>query len=268
MARSTLARHRTVSTRQLFLRDRTDGGGGGGAGSGTETGNNGGSGSGSGSGAGSGSGSDDAGSSGGTGGANSGTGGDGDKGFPEGTPLEQMTVEQQRNYWKHYARHHEQRANQRADYDQQKADAEKWREAQRSQMTPDQRAIEEAREAGRAEAAAAAATDQVQNLLRVALGGRGVTGEALDELVAAANPSAFITDGKVVADKVTSYAARIAPATGQTGGGQNGQQQNGQQQRHGAGGHRGTGAGKPDVTDTRNAMERALGRRPKSSTGA
>lgn len=31
----------------------------------------------------------------------------GDKGFPDGLPLEQMTAEQQASYWKHYARKHE-----------------------------------------------------------------------------------------------------------------------------------------------------------------
>jgi hypothetical protein len=32
-----------------------------------------------------------------------------DKGFPDGTPLERMTVEQREAYWKHYARKHENR---------------------------------------------------------------------------------------------------------------------------------------------------------------
>lgn len=32
-----------------------------------------------------------------------------DRGYPEGTPLEQMTAEQQAAYWKYYARQHEQR---------------------------------------------------------------------------------------------------------------------------------------------------------------
>jgi hypothetical protein len=134
-----------------------------------------------------------------------------------------MNGEQREAYWRHYARHHEARANARADYDQVKAKADQLDELQRQQMTPSEQAIEAAKAAGRDEALRTANEEQVQNLLRVSLAARGKKDADLDELVAAANPAAFITDGKVVADKVTSYAARIAGTSGSGGGGDMGQ---------------------------------------------
>jgi hypothetical protein len=216
MARSTLARHR-LATVHRFARTSAEGGGGGNGAAGG-TGGTGSTGSGTDNGA--------AGSGTGTGGNTGGSGssgtGSGPNGFPENTPLEQMDAPQREAYWKHYARHHEARANARADYDEQKRLADQYREQQRQQMTPDQRAIDEAKEAGRREALETSNAEQVSNLLRVSLEARGKTGDELTTLVAAANPAAFITEGKVDAAKVSAYAATLTPA--QQGGGQGGAQ--------------------------------------------
>jgi hypothetical protein len=72
------------------------------------------------------------------GGTGTGARSDTDRGFPEGTPLEQMTVEQREAYWRFYARKHEAAARQ-APTAQELADlrdkATKYDQAQRDQMT-------------------------------------------------------------------------------------------------------------------------------------
>ena len=234
MARSTLARHR-LATVHRFARTSAEGGGGGtggtgSTGSGTDSGA-------AGSGAGSGTG-------GNAGGSGAGGTGNGSNGFPENTPLEQMDATQREAYWKHYARHHEARANARADYDEQKKLADQFREQQRQEMTPNQLAIDEAKETGRREALESSNAEQVSNLLRVSLEARGKSGDELTTLVAAANPAAFITDGKVDAAKVSTYAATLSPAS------QNGGQGGGRAADLGQG--RREGGGKPSVTAGRD----------------
>ncbi len=214
MARSTLARHRTLGTTYRFAREGNDGGGGGG-------GNDGG-----GANGGAGSGTDGGGSDGG--GSDNGKGGN-DRGYPADTPLAEMTVEQREAYHRYHSRKWQGIADSRKDYDELKADAEKWREHQRAQQTPSEQAVEDARNEGERQATARAQSERVADLLMVALEARGKTGDELAELVAAANPAAFITDGNVDRAKVTSYAARIAapskgtprfdPSQGRRGGG-------------------------------------------------
>lgn len=72
-----------------------------------------------------------------------------DKGFPESTPLAQMTAEQREAYWKHQARKHEQRARERADYDDLKAKAAKLDEieaANKSELEKEREARQRAEE--------------------------------------------------------------------------------------------------------------------------
>jgi hypothetical protein len=193
MARSTLARHRTLGATYRFAREGNDGGGGGG-------------------------GTDGGGANGGAdsdtdGGGSDGGGSDGggnDRGYPANTPLAEMTVEQREAYHRYHSRKWQGIADSRKDYDAVKADAEKWREHQRAQQTPSEQAVEEARNEGERQATARAQSERVADLLTVALEARGKTGDELAELVAAANPAAFITDGNVDRAKVTSYAARLA----------------------------------------------------------
>ena len=83
------------------------------------------------------------------GGAGSGSGSDKDHGFPKDTPLAEMSVEQREAYWKFHARQHEGVAKSRADYDQQKADAEKWRKHQEDNKAPDQKVVDQAAEKAR-----------------------------------------------------------------------------------------------------------------------
>lgn len=258
MARSTLARHRTFANVHQFARTSAEGGGGGtgGAGGGSNTGGSG----------------TDTGGSGGGGGGGGGTDGPqvGPNGYPENTPVAQMSVEHQAAYWKHYARHHEARADARSDYDQQKADAEKWRQAQLQNLPPDQRAIEEAKEAGRREAAAQAATATVGAVLRVALEARGKEGDELNLLVTGANPAAFLTDGQVDAAKVSTYVATLTGGSG--GGGADGGGGNGAGGQNGGG----TGGGSIGQGERQQAPSKGVGagkalfadRHPKAAAAA
>ncbi len=72
-------------------------------------------------------------------------------GFPKDTPLVEMDEKQQLAYWKYHARRHEGVANSRSDYDQQKADAEKWRKAEQDNKPADQKSIDDAAERARQE---------------------------------------------------------------------------------------------------------------------
>lgn len=61
-----------------------------------------------------------------------------DRSFPQGTPLEQMTTEQQVAYWRHHARKHEQRAAQAPTAEQLaelQAKAARLDEVERAQMS-------------------------------------------------------------------------------------------------------------------------------------
>jgi len=145
------------------------------------------------------------------GGDNGGQGGT-DKGFPENTPIADMTVEQQAAYWKHQARKHEDTAKARRDYDTIKAERDQLKS---STQTDAEKALEEARTAARNEAAAEARSHFASQLVaaefKAALAGK----RSSDEVKALLEPmdlTKFLTpEGEVDTDKVTNYAAGIAP---------------------------------------------------------
>ena len=88
-----------------------------------------------------------------------------DRGYPENTPLAEMTTEQQVAYWKHQSRKHERRANERADYEQLAEKASKWEEAQRAGMSDTDRALEEARAQARNDALREARQESAERLV-------------------------------------------------------------------------------------------------------
>ena len=88
-----------------------------------------------------------------------------DRGYPENTPLAEMTTEQQVAYWKHQSRKHERRANERADYEELAEKASKWEEAQRAGMSDTERALEEARTQAREEALREARQETAEKLV-------------------------------------------------------------------------------------------------------
>lgn|GEM_PF-2001100 len=89
----------------------------------------------------------------------------GDRGFPEHTPLAEMSVEQQVAYWKYQSRKHERRANEHADYDDLAQKASKWDEAQRQSMSDMDRAVEDARVQAREEALREARQETAERLV-------------------------------------------------------------------------------------------------------
>lgn len=76
---------------------------------------------------------------------------DKDLGFPRDTPVAEMDDKQQIAYWKYHSRKHEGTANARSDYDDQKALADKWRAHEEQNKKPEQKVIDQAVEAARAE---------------------------------------------------------------------------------------------------------------------
>lgn len=133
-----------------------------------------------------------------------------DKGFPANTPLAEMTVEQQAAYHKYHSRKWQQRAEAVSDYEQQKADAEKWRQFQEEQKTPAQKLIDEARADERAKVLAESTNKISEAMLRTTLQLRGKNAEQIDQILSTTNLEAFAADGDVDTDKVAAYADLIA----------------------------------------------------------
>jgi len=147
-------------------------------------------------------------------GGNDGGGGGGGKvhenGYPKDTPVVEMTDKEQAAYWKFHSRQHEGVAKSRADYDQQKADAEKWRQAQKDQMTPDQKAIDAAAEAARADERKKVAPRLVKAEFKAL--GKEVPKEILEAFLEDADPLKYLDDnGEVNTDKVQKRVEALTP---------------------------------------------------------
>ena len=128
-------------------------------------------------------------------------------GYPDGTPIREMTIEQQAAYWKAMSRKHEDAAKARGDYDAIKAERDQYKQAS---MTDAEKAIEDARAA----ADAAARADERVKLtgqiaaarLHGALAAKGLNDAQITAIVAPLNPNHFLADtGEVDTAKVTSY---------------------------------------------------------------
>lgn len=135
-----------------------------------------------------------------------------DQGFPKDTPLAEMTAEQQAAYWKTQARKHETRAAAHADYDTVKAELEQLRA---QTMTETERAVAEAKAAGKAEAATETLPKLLQAEFRAAAAGR-MDSEQLKTATEPLNPTYFLTakGDEVDTAKVQAFIDGIAPAKG------------------------------------------------------
>lgn len=171
---------------------------------------------------------------GGTGGAGAGAGAGGGEGeselnFPQGTRLEQMTVEEQLDYWKHQSRKHEKRATVSDDikaraeqYEGAKSKADQYDELVRSTQSDQEKAIEAARtesaEQGRIAERAAMTPRLVAAEMRAAAGGR-IDADRLAAVLEPIDSTKFLTDtGEVDTEKVGAFIAGIAPADDGKGG--------------------------------------------------
>ena len=158
-------------------------------------------------------------------------GGESDKGFPADTPLSEMSVEQREAYWKDKARKHEQRANERADYDDLKAKADRLDEIERENESEKDKAVREAREEAVRDALSGVHQQTVQAMARMALRARGVKDEEITSFVTETNLSAFVSDDGQVDDE--RLLARVDRYAG-TAGGQQRWPGTGQDRRGGA----------------------------------
>jgi hypothetical protein len=140
-----------------------------------------------------------------------GTGGE-DRGYPQGTPLEQMTTEQQTAYWKYHARQWEGRAKARDDYDSLKAKADQLDQLQAANASEQEKAVAAARQQGYQEAAARAAVVLVDAHVRAGLQQR-LQPHQVEALAANLNHQHFLAnDGMTVdAAKVTAFVDTVAP---------------------------------------------------------
>lgn len=139
-----------------------------------------------------------------------------DKGFPDDTPLAEMTSEQREAYWKDKARKHERRATERADYDDLKAKAARLDELERANESAVDKAVREAREKAEADTRTAVRQETVQAMARMALRAKGVKDEEIASFVTETNLSAFVSDDGQVDDE--RLMARVDRYAGTAGG--------------------------------------------------
>jgi hypothetical protein len=142
------------------------------------------------------------------------------RGFPENTPVEDMTVEEQAAYWRHHARKHEDRLKKQpspAELRQLREQAAELERLQEENASADEKALKAARKEG----ASAERTRLGQRLaaaeLKAAAAGKVAGFEALVEDL---NLSKFVgEDGEPDAEAITATVERlIALAPAQQGG--------------------------------------------------
>lgn len=148
-------------------------------------------------------------------------------GYPDNTPIKEMTADQQAAYWKYHAQKHERRSKEREDYDTIKAELDQLKQ---SQMTDAEKQVEQAKAEGKAEAAQEFSTRMVDATLRGSLKGLQLADDDIDSRLAFLDRKTFLTDdGEVDSDKVNAYLEGITPnkqnnedAWPDTGGGSRG----------------------------------------------
>lgn len=140
------------------------------------------------------------------------TGSEGDRGYPQGTPLEQMNAEQREAYWKYHARQWETRAKEKSDYDALKTKAEQYDQYLATQATETDQKIAAAKQAGYQEAAAKAAVVLVDAHVRAGLTNR-LGPDQIEALAGNLNHQHFLAaDGlSVDAVKVATFIQTVAP---------------------------------------------------------
>lgn len=136
----------------------------------------------------------------------------GEHGYPERTPLEQMTTEQQLAYWQRFARQHEDRVKAMGDYEALKAKATAHDQLLTQSQTEHEKAVTAAHQAGRTEALQQAATVLVDAHLRAAIGAR-LLPDQITALLAGINPGQFLGADQVTVntDTIAAFVAAILP---------------------------------------------------------
>lgn len=139
-----------------------------------------------------------------------------DLGYPKDTRVAEMTAEQRAEYWKHQSQKHEGRYKNLVgdrSFDDVRKDLDELAEIKKSQQTPAEQALAEAREAGKAEAIKESSSKAATAIFRVALQAQGHDEKDIDDLVENFNVANFIgEDGDVDTDKLSTFAKRFTPA--------------------------------------------------------
>lgn len=137
------------------------------------------------------------------------------KGYPEGTPVAEMTDKEQAAYWKFHSRKHESRLTALGDYStvqQRLALAERL---EHESLTEHERDVEEAKKAAKAEAAAELIPELVEAAFERQSAGRlNAAGKPIDvsAIVAGIDSKKYLGEnGRPDAAKVKAYLDSIAP---------------------------------------------------------
>ena len=134
-----------------------------------------------------------------------------DRGFPENTPLTEMTGEQREAYWKFQARKHEGVVKSRADYDELKQRAAEADRLRKERETESEKAVREARETAAAEERARVAPRLVSAEFRAAAKGV-LTAEQTTALLEDLDLTKYLDDkGEVDTAKVERKVTAFAP---------------------------------------------------------
>ncbi|WP_280481632.1 hypothetical protein [Nocardia cyriacigeorgica] len=143
--------------------------------------------------------------------------GDSGKGFPEGTPVADMTAEQQVAYWKFHARKHEGReaAYKGVTPKQVEQMQQRIKELESAALTENERAVQAAKDEAAQAARAAADAEWLPKLLRAelkAIAGTVLTDkDRLDAFMNIADPAKFATEaGEIDADKVITHLSTLS----------------------------------------------------------
>lgn len=138
--------------------------------------------------------------------------GEGDRGYPANTPVKDMTDAQQAAYWRFHSQKWEGRAKSREDYDSIKSELDQLKQ---EQMSDHEKALEQAKKDGRAEAGVEFGTKLAHATLQGALQGKGFSAEQVSARLEFADMTKFLTsDGEVDADKVNTFLGGIDPVEG------------------------------------------------------
>ena len=142
----------------------------------------------------------------------------GDTPFPADTPLSEMTIEQQREYWKHQAKKHESNAKKhestvkkQSDYDELKTKAAEADRLRQERETENEKAVREAAEKARVEARAEMLPQLVSARFAAAAAGR-IEADRLVTLTEDIDMTRYLKDdGTVDVDKVAAKVEAWAP---------------------------------------------------------
>lgn len=136
---------------------------------------------------------------------------DADPKFPANTPVTEMSAEQQAAYWRDKARKHEDRVKAFGDFTPEKlTELQRETEALRSKsQTAEEKAIDEAKEAGRAEVRSILASERVRHALEKSLEGRIPDAGALLDL----DRSKFVKGDLADVDAIKAWVAENSAET-------------------------------------------------------